>query len=146
MGMDVAAVLRNAGWTPERRTDVTVGVALLTAEGYPVSARVVAFLEAFSGLRLVGAEPGRIIWVDGAEAATDSDPEWCAAYSAAIGRPLVPIGGYSHMTIFIDDRGEFWGGFDHLYGRLGGSLQDVILDLLIHPGTRTFDRQLPEDC
>ncbi|GAB4084053.1 hypothetical protein GCM10028784_06830 [Myceligenerans cantabricum] len=86
----------------------------------------------------------RALRIDGRAAARDADPDWCSAYAEGIGRPVTPVGEYSHMTLVIDDAGEFWGGFDADYGFMGEDVVAVVPALLVEPGSRRLDREVPD--
>lgn len=77
-------------------------------------------------------------------AASHADPEWCDAYAGEIGRPVTPVGEYSHMLLLIDDSGSFWGAFDADYGLMGDSIDDVVHALIVDPGTRRLHRVVPD--
>lgn len=73
-----------------------------------------------------------------------SDPEWCRTYEDTAGISLLPVGGQSHMTLFVDTQGAVWGGFDAEYGQLGATLDEVVHDLLVRPRPRRrLDRHTP---
>lgn len=67
-----------------------------------------------------------------------------SAYAEGVSRSITPIGEYSHMTLVIDEVGAFWGGFDADYGLMGDDIADVVHALLVEPGSRLLDREVPD--
>src|SRR5437762_13830514 len=49
------SVLRDSGWTPERRVDITAWIDALTEEGYRFSQGAQAILSNFGGLEIIPA-------------------------------------------------------------------------------------------
>ncbi|MBL7520203.1 SUKH-3 domain-containing protein [Frankia sp. CNm7] len=138
--MDAGELLRRAGWVPGRRVDVEEMLGALAAAGFVVVPAAREFLAEYSGLVITSEDGRSVTRIDGHEAARNAVPGWCAAYGHGIGRAVTPIGEYSHMTLVIDEAGEFWGGFDDQYGSMGDTIIDVVHELLVEPGARPFDR------
>lgn len=134
-------LIERAGWTPGRRIDVGDALASLQTDEFDVVSVARGFLVEYSGLTITSQDGARALLIDGLTAARNSDPEWCAAYSSAIGMPVTPVGQYSHMVLLIDETGRFWGGFDSAYGFLGDDIDDVVRGLLVEPGSRQLDRE-----
>ena len=135
-------LLAAAGWYPGRRVDISGELRALEQAGHPALRAVAEVLTEYSDLVVVSASGDRRLWISGTRAAAESDVDWCMAYSGGLGLRLVPVGGHSHMTILVDEAGGFWGGFDHEYGRLGDTVEDVIHGELIATPTVRFDRRL----
>ena len=136
--------IERAGWFPGRKVDVSSALAALELAGFNFGSAAEAILSEYSSLEFRDpASPGQRLWIDGARAAQECDPDWCSAYEAGSDQVLTPIGGFSHATIYIDDGGRFWGGFDLEYGLLGDSLDELVHALVVLPGSRPFDHQLP---
>lgn len=104
-----------------------------------MSSTAVELLAEFHGITVRDAQRG--LWIDAHRAAGDCDPDWCAAYSSEAARTLTPFGGYSHMSLLVDDRGGRWGGFDVEYGYLGDSVASVV-EALVVTSTARLDRRL----
>ncbi len=118
--MDSIELLRKAGWFPGRTVDISLDLAALATAGFEVTEAAETFLRENSGLRIAWESKLNPLKIDGAAVARSTDPEWCQAYSAAIGSPLVPVGEYSLMVLYIDSSGDLWGAADNEYGRGGG--------------------------
>jgi hypothetical protein len=118
--------LRASGWWPGRHIELTSEVAVLEDEGIEPWPEFLAFLEQYAGLEIKSDDGTQMLWIDGARAARETDPEWTRAYSDRIGSVLAPVGGHSHMTIYLGRDGEFYGGFDREYGRLASSMEELL--------------------
>jgi hypothetical protein len=141
--MDALTLLRNSGWYPGRSVDSSVDVGALKAEGFEVTEVAERFLREFSHLSISWETQSSPLIIDGAVVARNADTGWCELYSEAIATVLVPVGEYSHMTLYIDLEGGLWGGFDGEYGHRG-SLLDVIQSIFLEP-PRGFDRRIELD-
>ena len=115
-------------------------MAFVISDGYAVTPAAEDFLRQYSGLEISGESSANPLVLSGRVAARGVDPGWCDAYARALGVVLSPVGQYSNMTVYIDQSGELWGGFDEDYGRIG-SLLDLIHETFIGP-PKPFDRQL----
>jgi hypothetical protein len=144
VSVDADVLLASAGWYPGRVVDVSEAERAWLAEGCTVHDEGPALLREFSGLTVWAADKRRSLWFDGERALRDIDPAWCRAYSEDSGRLLLPVGGYSHMVLLVDEVGGLWGGFDAEYGQLADSVTEAVRVLLIDPGSRHFDRRLPD--
>lgn len=140
--MDAEALLVRAGWFAGRRVDVADGLKALAGAGYAVAPAVLATLREFSGLVIASQDGTRQIWIDGERAAAVADPEWCRAYEASAGTPLVPVGGYSHMIVLADGEGSLWGGFDEEFGTLADSVEELVDVVLVSPGSVRLNRRV----
>ena len=140
--MNAMALLRVAGWYPGRAIEVDLSVQALMIAGYWVTDATVQLLREYTGLDVTSADAARGLWIDGTRAAAWADLDWCRAYEAEAGVGLVPFGGYSHMTLLVDEGGSVWGGYDAEFGRLGGSLEDTVDALLVRPGSVRLDRRI----
>ena len=143
--MDARSLLVQAGWVPGRSLDVARGVESLVEAGYELTPSAHAVLREFSGLTVTSQDGVRRLWVDGERAASVADPAWCGAYQDEAGRVLVPVGGYSHMILLVDDVGSFWGGLDAEFGKLADSFEDLLRVLLVAPGSARLDRTVRTD-
>lgn len=142
--MDAQTLMSQAGWFASRRVDASAAVSELASAGYVVVEPITGFLREYSGLTIMTPDGSRQLWIDGERSAAEADPEWCRAYADGAGLPLVPVGGYSHMSILIDGSGRLWGGFDAEYGHLADSMMELVHVLLIEPGSRRLDRRLTD--
>jgi len=143
--MDALTLLREAGWYPDRSVDISADVEALRAEGFEVTETAERFLREYSHLSITGETKSSPLIIDGVVVVRNADTGWCELYSEAIGTVFVPVGDYSHMTLYVDLDGDLWGGFDGEYGQGGPSLLEVIQGMFIdQPGWR-FDRRLELD-
>ncbi len=141
--MDAVTLLNRAGWFPGRRVDRAAATSGLLEAGYDASPAAVDILREYSGLTVASPDATRDLWIDGQRAAVVADPEWCRAYAEHAQTSLIPVGGYSHMTLLVDPHGSFWGGYDSVFGRVAGSVEELIRVLLIDdPAAVPLDRRV----
>lgn len=128
------ALLHQAGWSEERRIDISEYEKCLKAEGYPVLTVVVDFLERFGGLRVVYPhyrvpETNDEFWIDPMIAAADIYIERVSEdYNQRVGAHLCVIGeAFSrHMTVMMSPDGKVYAGYDDTLIRVGDSGIDAI--------------------
>ena len=144
--MDALQLLRSAGWQPGRAIDVAGERDALQREGYETTPAAEALLMEYSGLTVRGSHHDDPLVIDATAAARDVFPGWANRYSAAIGSTLVPVGQQSHMTLYVDEAGWLWGGFDTQFGYCGNDMTEAVRLLLLEPGWQ-LDRNLrpPDD-
>lgn len=126
-------MLHQAGWSEERRIDISEYEKCLKAEGYPVPTVVVDFLERFGGLRVVYPHP-RVLQtndefcINPIVAAAHIYPERVEDYSERVGAPLCVIGeAFSyHMTLVMNPDGQIYAGYDDTLIYVGNSGIDAI--------------------
>lgn len=128
MGENVEAQLRDAGWYPGRTVDITHTLSAF-ATHHTLPAPLLDFLPEYTGL-VVEANDGRFVRFDPQLAAHNTSPEWTRSYATLTSCDLVPIGEYSHMTIYLGADGLFYGGYDREFGRLGSTVREVLDRLL----------------
>ncbi|QGQ19900.1 hypothetical protein GC089_12590 [Cellulomonas sp. JZ18] len=143
MASSARALLRRAGWSPDREIDVAPVVDRLLGLGYPVFPSLEQFLKEFYGLVVRSEDGTKAITFDLESVQHQTDAEFCREYAAEIGRPLTPVGTHSHMVVMIDAHGGFWGSFDLDYGYKGDDIEQAVRSILIDP-PRLFDRRLPD--
>ncbi len=138
--MDAETLLRSAGWRPARHVDIAADLAQIASLGFPVVQTAEAFLREFSGIAITWETKPAPLLIDGRRAAQDVGPEWAEAYGVALGTELTPVGQYANMTVYIDVRGDLWGGYDEAYGHRG-SLRELISSIFLE-SPRGFDRKV----
>lgn len=138
--VDADTLLREAGWFPGRAVNIARDVSRLKADGFLVTSAAQVFLREFTRLKISCGTKTQPIVIDGALAARGVYPYWCERYSEAVGSALVPVGEYSRMTIYVDEQGGLWGGYDAVYGD-EGTLTDLVTSIFFGP-LRPFDRHL----
>lgn len=131
-----------AGWRPGRAVNGARDCAALDAEKFEVWDDLLKFFNEFAGLTIWDDGAEWAVWIDGEKASQEFYLNWTVAYSRAIGQALAPIGGYSHMTIYMARDGGYWGAFDEEYGYLGESIFEVVDGVLNSAGDRTLDLRL----
>ena len=142
--MNARDLIVSAGWFPGRNLDVLSALTAFQQAGFAVVGPAEAILAKYSNLVVRSdSAPRQELWLDGKRAAEEADRDWCAAYEARSGQVLTPVGGYSHATIYVDEAGRFWGGFDFEYGLVGDSIGEMVNGLVLEPGSRRFDHQVP---
>ena len=130
-----------AGWREGRHVGNETGVAALRSEGYDLWDEVGAFLTEFSGLRIKVRDRQPMI-IDAAEAVEVTFRSWVDAWSERAGTDLVPVGVYSEMTVLLGRDGWLYGGVDFEFGRLGSTLNEVIVNVLIPQHPKRLDMPL----
>lgn len=139
-------LLKRAGWSPERRVPVDHLVSRLRDAGFDIVAPFRDFMTEFAGLEVSSEDGTRTLEFDIERALVLTDSEWCEAYSEEIDRSVTPVACRgAHMTLLIDESGEFWANFDDLYGHKGKNILQAIELLLVDPpGSHMLDRRLPD--
>ncbi|MBA3531863.1 MAG: SUKH-3 domain-containing protein [Ardenticatenales bacterium] len=116
--------LRRAGWYPGRKIDISAYIDALEAEGYVVFPSVQAFLQEFSGLKLIhenefnGIALSEATEFDAADEATHGVPiEAIQKYCEFLQSPLCMIGSISnkHAALLMTP-------LSHVYGTTGDNL------------------------
>jgi len=118
--------LRAAGWVLGRRVSLPPSVAFFLPDGDQPWR---AFLEEFSGLSIRAAD-GRAVWFDAARAMTDDDLACREDYARRAGCELFPVGGYSHLVIYLGADGRLYGGHDDDFAILGSTAAEAVDGLL----------------
>jgi hypothetical protein len=136
--------LRTAGWSADRRVDHAAADSALNAEGYATWAGLQEFLREFSGLVISAKQTGRSVWFDAEKAVQDVDPAWPRAYAEIVGSSMVPVGGYSHMTIYMGRDGRLYGGFDNEFGCLGSNAIEALDGVLNGDMPTKLDMRVPD--
>jgi hypothetical protein len=115
----VDKILIESNWREGRRIDTSSFKELLEKEGYDWFSCVENFLGEFGNLKLVFlSSNGKndSLHFDIMKTAHDSDIQWITEdYSKRIGSRKFCIIGQAfsdHMTLFMDDQGRVYGGFD----------------------------------
>jgi hypothetical protein len=134
--------LRKSGWFPGRHVGLKSEAAALGEEGFRVWDDLLAFLAEYTGLVITSDDGARMIWIGAARSIRETDSEWARAYSDVIHGALAPVGGYSHMSIYLSQGGGFYGGFDSEYGRLASDFRELIDALLNQNPPVSLDRRL----
>ncbi|MEU9974403.1 SUKH-3 domain-containing protein [Streptomyces sp. NPDC051014] len=121
LGDTALALLKDAGWSPGRRVDVSEAVRRLRAVGFEVSEAACEFLEKFSLLRIShlpsiemdGQEIFCWTQFDPSRVCTERDAEVANRCAGLAGTSLCPVGtdGF-HLTIYIAGDGRFFAGMD----------------------------------
>jgi SUKH-3 immunity protein of toxin-antitoxin system len=123
-------LLRSAGWTEERRVPVDKDLTAIRTAGYPAWEKLIDFVVEYSGLVIQNRDGTRSLWIDPSRAVDDVDHKWVDDYGRLVGSELVPVGGYSHMTIYLGRDGALYGGFDKEFGPLGTDVQQLVAGIL----------------
>ena len=146
MTQDALDLLKRAGWNPQRRVPVDDLVRRLRDADFHVVAPFRDFMAEFAGLEVSSEDGSRTLEFDIDRALVLTDSGWCAAYGEEIGRSVTPVACRgAHMTLLIDESGEFWANFDALYGYKGSDILQAVEVLLIDaPGSHMLDRRLPD--
>lgn len=133
------AQLQRAGWRPGRRVNIDNAVAALRADGHAVWPDLLQLLEEFDGLTISTSRNHNPVVLDAAAATAGIATDWVREYAGVIGAVLTPIGEYSHMTIYYNQNGAFYGGFDRDFGCLGHTVIEVVDHVLNTDPPPPFD-------
>jgi hypothetical protein len=110
---EVEDVLRGAGWTPERRVDVSGWTSLFEDDGLTAHQAALDFLQEFGGLNVRISGPGR----ETAKEPFEIDPSLCegegdrfTVFGEELGRQLFPLGELDNGRFFlaIDENSEIY--------------------------------------
>lgn len=123
-------LLVRAGWFDGREVAIQDQIAAIRAGGFEVWAGLESILAAYCFLVIRDSVGSRSLWIEPARAVAAIDPEWIFDYERVLGVRLAPVGGYSHMTVMVGSDAAIYGGFDREFGRLGGSIEDAVDQLL----------------
>lgn len=142
----VLQLLSRAGWTPDRRVAVDDLISRLRDDEHDIVPPFRDFMAQFSGLVITSDDGRREMEFVMDEVLVLTGPGWCEAYGEDIGRLVTPVARYgAHLALLIDESGEFWGGYDALYGHMGRDIFQAIERLLVDPpGSHKLDRRLPD--
>jgi hypothetical protein len=126
--VDAIALLRQAGWESGRWVDTEEEVAALLGVGCLPWPGLENFLHNFSGLEIrdITFVPARVLWISAERACMQTDQPQIAEYSERADSQIAPIGGYSHMTIYLSQNDALLGGYDGEFGVLGQSLIECV--------------------
>lgn len=142
----VLELLSRAGWTPERRVAVDDLISRLRADEHDIVPPFRDLMAQFSGLVISSVDGRRTVEFEMDHVLAITGPGWCEAYAEEIGRLVTPVARHdAHLALLIDESGEFWGGYDALYGYMGKDIFQAIEWLLIDPpAMHMLDRRLPD--
>jgi SUKH-3 immunity protein len=126
MDAHVERQLLKSGWRPDRHVELKAEISVLEDEGYESWPELLAFLEEYADLLIKSDDGTRTLWIGAARAVREVDRGWASAYSEVIQSVLAPVGGYSHMTIYLGQNGVFYGGFDSEYGPLASNIEELV--------------------
>ena len=125
-------ILRQYGWSPERKVDAKPFVDGLKAEGYVVFERAVEFLGQYGGLYLKMPQYRGSGWdtlhFDAILAAGRIFIDNVWFYEGRVGEKLVPVGeAYNgHYVLMLSESGKMYGAYDDLLRLAGQDCEDAI--------------------
>ncbi|WP_353172178.1 SUKH-3 domain-containing protein [Acinetobacter rudis] len=131
LGLDpeVEKKLEKNGWYKARNGDLTQTINQWNDDGYKIFNSAQFFLKSFNNLRVqheaYASNNQDYSYFDGIKASRGIDPAWVLEdYFCKVKVDLLPIGlGYSeHLTYFIDPSGNFYGGYDDYFCKIGDSI------------------------
>jgi hypothetical protein len=127
------SLVRAAGWTPDRQTDISTYVKSLAGEGYTIPTTVSSFLSSFGGLRVRHPHhrvPGTddSFHFDPIRAVSRNFKENIDAFADRIGRPVVPVGEAftDYMVLLMSADGRFFAGLDDLLVFVGNDPAEAL--------------------
>jgi hypothetical protein len=134
---EVEAVLRTAGWRPERQTDVASWTSLFEGDGVYAHQAAIDFLREFGGLSVEISGSG----VTRAKAPFAFDPSLCegegdrfAEFGSDIGRELFPIGEIERGSFFlgIDQNSEIYMVETWIasFGRMPAAMENLVTGVM----------------
>jgi len=102
----VVRVLREAGWSPERRVDTGEVEALLGDWGFPIHQADADVLTEFGGLDCRSGSTGSWLRFGVKEALRWTVPAQVPAFGRIIGQPLCPVGHGNGCVWLVGPQGE----------------------------------------
>ncbi|RJQ77760.1 hypothetical protein D5S17_15205 [Pseudonocardiaceae bacterium YIM PH 21723] len=131
---DTEQALRAAGWSPERRVDISRWREFFQASGFAPNAVVEGFLAEFGGLSVTISGPGlerarEPFKID--PVLLDGEEERFQEWGEELGVTLYPIGelNYGHYFLGMDEQGRLYLVVDWVarWSALDKGLEDLIL-------------------
>lgn len=136
--------LKVAGWNDARSINIDAVKEYLVKNGQYLSPIIETFIQSFANLKIQFQNGPFVdaILIDPIEAVKGIDPRWLDDYRERIGNANVCIIGlaYSeHLTMFMDDTGSVYGGYDENLYLVGTSGIDAIDALVSRRKERIID-------
>jgi len=127
-------ILKQSGWTPDRKKEISSQVKYLEDKGYVVFDCVKEVLEQFGELKCIYECNGNLedFVIEPKEGLGDIDRRHYKRYEVIIGSDLVVIGtAYGDNAImFMDKGGKVYGFHDDYYiWKLGDNIYDAVNNL-----------------
>jgi hypothetical protein len=149
---ELQAVLRQQGWSPERKVPTHHWVAELVGSGFTVLPEAESILQNFGGLKIIpvktrdGAYATGIIKFD---PVTDvlSEVERIEFWQKYLGKRLTPLGVLypSESILLISDNGQVFCEWGNLIGECGNSFEDALESTLVFARRRPVIHKLDAD-
>lgn len=120
-------ILKDMGWFENRRIDTTHVKEYLTEKGYSWFPKVEAAFSEFGGLS------SEKLHFDAIRAEMQVDPSWILNdYANRLNRSKLCILGQAfnnHLTLFIADSGDIFGGFDDFLCYIAADPRSAIVEI-----------------
>jgi hypothetical protein len=131
---DAERLLRQAGWHPGRRQDITAIRELLETRGYDIPATTEDFFQEYDGLVIRFERHNREDSINFSveRVCAIADPEWITYYGSQLGTPLTPVGfaNFEHLVIMQSSDGSFYVGYDEFFARVGATPLEMIRNIV----------------
>jgi len=132
LSQEVQAVLRQQGWSPDRKVPITDWVAQLRSEGYTVSPEGEAILQNFGGLEITPAKRSDDAYAAGAICfdpvlAATGEFERVDFWQKHLGQKLTPLGELEGQSILLlTENGRVFYEWGNEIGECGESFEDAL--------------------
>ena len=144
---EIQSVLRQQGWSPERRVPITDWIAQLRSEGYVVSPEAETILQNFGGLTIVPVKQPDDVYGAGV---IRFDPVLAASgefdrvdfLQKQLGRTLTPLGEVGQGILLLADDGQVLDVWDNESAEYGNSFEDALQSTLLFARRKPVIRRL----
>lgn len=133
----ITELLVDSGWNEKRTVNIDETYSFLKNEGYTINDNQLKFLRQNEGLLIEFDNPRlpklkEILNLNSVEAASTVFRSLVEEYEKYCGTSFVIIGEIEqeNMTVYIDSKGEFYGGFDDCLIKLGESFEECLFNLV----------------
>lgn len=134
---DITDLLIRSGWQKGRKVNVDNIILDLVKEGYNVNEAQTQFLTEFNGISVSFINPRlnsstEILTLDALKASSTTMRSLVSEYEEYFNSTFVIIGEIEqeNMTLYIDNKGEFYGGFDDCVIKLGIEFDECLFNIV----------------
>lgn len=135
--VDIKRLLENSGWNEKRKVNVNETVSLLQSEGYIINNNQMEFLKQYEGLEIEFDNPRlpstkETLKMKPKEASAIVFRSLVEEYEKYCGTAFLIVGEIEqeNMTVYMDNKGDFYGGYDDCLIKLGSDFEKSLFNLV----------------